>query len=171
MNLLSVIFVAVTVLAGIPSKADAHLVTTGLGPFYDGAMHLLLSPVDLLGLVASSLLDGLNGDRAVSFTDISLPITWFTAGLVGLKLPVTIVLPWLSVLSFVILGILVAIDPKLPPAAVASLAGLFGFLHGLLNGSALGEIGAGPLSLFGIATTVLIISLLLAACIASLRTA
>ena len=171
MNLLSAIFVAIIVLAVIPSTAEAHLVTTGLGPFYDGAMHLLLSPGDLLGLMAASLLAGLHGARAGRLTVIALPVAWFTAGLVGLNLPVTIVLPWLSVLSFVILGILVAIDPKLPPAAVALLAGLFGFLHGLLNGSALGKIGAGPLSLFGIAATVLIISLLLSACIVSLRTA
>ena len=28
--------------------AGAHLVTTGLGPFYDGISHFFLSPEDLL---------------------------------------------------------------------------------------------------------------------------
>ena len=40
--------VAAVLLAG-PGVAQAHLVTSGLGPFYDGALHVLLSPGDLLG--------------------------------------------------------------------------------------------------------------------------
>ena len=77
MNLLSAIFVAIIVLAVIPSTAEAHLVTTGLGPFYDGAMHLLLSPGDLLELMAGSLLAGLHGARAGRLTVIALPVAWF----------------------------------------------------------------------------------------------
>ena len=33
----------------LPRLAQAHLVTSGLGPYYDGALHLLMSPADLLG--------------------------------------------------------------------------------------------------------------------------
>ena len=154
-----------------PSVAFAHLVTSGLGPFYDGSLHLLLSPGDMLGLVAVTLLAGLSGARAGRLTVITLPVAWFASGLIGLSLPITIDLPWLSVLSFMILGVVVAVDPKLPPPAVASLAGVYGALHGLLNGSALGVIGAPPLSLFGIAVTVLIIALLVSAAVVSLRAA
>ena len=39
---------AAGLLAG-PGAAQAHLVNSGLGPFYDGALHLLLSPADMLG--------------------------------------------------------------------------------------------------------------------------
>ncbi|MCJ7555663.1 MAG: HupE/UreJ family protein [Gammaproteobacteria bacterium] len=151
--------------------ALAHLVNSGLGPFYDGSLHLLFSAGDLLGLVAATLLAGLRGVRAGRLTMITLPSTWAAGGLIGLNVPLYIDLPWLSVLSFVVLGALVAFDPKLPPAAVASLAGLYGALHGLLNGSALGAIGAGPLSLFGIVTTVLIIALLVSAAVVSLHAA
>ena len=70
-----------------------------------------------------------------------------------------------------ILGALVAIDPKLPPVAVTALTGLYGGLHGLLNGSALAVIGAGLLSLFGIVVTVLIMALLVSAAVVSLRAA
>jgi hydrogenase/urease accessory protein HupE len=77
----------------------------------------------------------------------------------------------LSVLSFVILGAMVALDPKLPEIVVALLAGIYGALHGLLNGSALGVIGAGPLSLLGIVATVLVIALLVSAAVVSLRAA
>ena len=158
-------------LVAMPSAALAHLVTTGLGPFYDGSLHLLVSPGDLLGLVAATLLAGLHGARAGRLTVIALPVAWFAAGLIGLNLQVFIDLPWLSVLSLIVLGVVVAVNPKLPPTAVASLAGLYGALHGLLNGSALGAIGAGPLSLFGIVVTVLIIALLVSAGVVSLRPA
>jgi urease accessory protein len=89
----------------------------------------------------------------------------------GVNLPGIIDLSGLSVLSFVILGVLVAIDPKLPPVGVTALTTSYGALHGLLNGSALGAMGAGVLSLFGIVATVLIISLLVSAAVVSLRAA
>ena len=37
-------FLAAAALLTWPAAADAHLVTTGLGPFYDGVTHLFLSP-------------------------------------------------------------------------------------------------------------------------------
>ena len=158
-------------LVAAPAVAFAHLVNSGLGPFYDGALHLLLSPGDLLGLVAAALLAGLRGTRAGRLTILVLPSAWYLSGLIGLNLPFAMDLPWLSVFSFVILGAMVALDPKLPDIVVALLAGIYGTLHGLLNGAALGAIGAGPLSLSGIAATVLVIASLVTAAVVSLRTA
>ena len=68
-----------------------------------------------------------------------------------------------------LLGALVALNPPLPTAAVALLAGLFGALHGLLNGAALAVIGAGWTSLLGIAVTVWVIGLLVSAAVVSLQ--
>ena len=98
-----------------PSTASAHLVTTGLGPFYDGALHLILSPEDLLGLLAAVALAGLHSARAGRMTVITLTATWFIAGVVGLNLTMPFELSWLSVCSMVILGGLVAVNPTLPP--------------------------------------------------------
>ncbi len=154
-----------------PQRAMAHLVTSGLGPFYDGALHLAISPDDLLGLIAVTLLAGLCGASAGRLTVIVLPLTWFAAGLAGLTLPANIYLPWLSILSFLVLGVLVAIEPKLHPNIVATLAGIFGVIHGLFNGSALATIGAGPLALSGIAVTVLVTAILVSAFVVSLRAA
>ena len=67
-----------------PATADAHLMSTGLGPFYDGMIHLILSPDDLLGVLAIALLSGLAGaryGRAVLFT---LSAAWLLGGLLGL---------------------------------------------------------------------------------------
>jgi urease accessory protein len=168
-RLAKVTFGAALVIA--PSLAQAHLVNSGLGPFYDGILHLLLSPADLLGLLAAILLAGLHGARASRLTVVVLPLAWFLAGLAGLALPAVLELPWLSVLSFALLGALVALNPKLPAEAVALLAGLFGILHGLLNGSALAAIGAGWTSLLGIALAVLVAALLVAAWVVTLRAA
>ena len=44
-----------------PETAYAHLMSTGFGPFYDGVIHLTLSPDDLLGVLGLSLLAGLAG--------------------------------------------------------------------------------------------------------------
>lgn len=158
-------------LLAAPSVAQAHLVNSGLGPFYDGALHLLLSPGDLLGLLAISLLAGLRGAPAGRLTVMVLPIVWLLAGLAGLHLAAMPELPWLGVLSFVIPGVLVAADLKLAPIAVAALAGLFGALHGLLNGAALATIDAGPMALFGIVMTVLVLALLTSAAVVPPRAA
>ena len=71
-------------LAGLPIPAYAHLVNSGLGPFYDGVLHLLQSPGDLLGLLALALLAGMRGTTAARAVVIALPITWLLAGLIGL---------------------------------------------------------------------------------------
>lgn len=154
----------------VPAAAQAHLVNSGLGPFYDGALHLLLSPGDLLGLVAAALLAGLRGARAGRLTVIALPVSWLVAGTIGMNLPVAPDdLRWLSVSSFTILGVLVAADARLPPVGVASLGGLYGALHGLLNGTALAAAGAGPPVLLGIVLTVMVLALLTAAAVVPVR--
>lgn len=167
----NIVLFTIALAVASPPLAMAHLVTSGLGPFYDGALHLVISPDDLLGLLAVTLLAGLGGVKTGRLTVIILPISWFIAGLVGMRLQGAIDLPWLSVLSFLITGVLVAVDPKLPSQAVAVLAGLLGLIHGMLNGSALAAIGAGSLALCGIVVTVFITALLVSALVVWLRPA
>lgn len=156
-------------LIALPGAAQAHLVTSGLGPFYDGALHLLLSPGDLLGLLALALLAGLRGSNAARPTVIALPIAWLLAGLTGMTVPVTLDLAWLSVLSFMLLGVLVAVDARLPPLIIASLGGAYGALHGLLNGSTLATMGAGVATLLGVVLAVLLLALLTSAAVVPLQ--
>ncbi|MEE4377427.1 MAG: HupE/UreJ family protein [Candidatus Competibacteraceae bacterium] len=156
-------------LTALPGAAQAHLVNSGLGPFYDGALHLLLSPGDLLGLLALALLAGLRGPTAARAAVIALPVAWLLGGLVGLSLPVILELAWLSTLSFMLMGVLVAFDARLPPVIIASLAGVYGVLHGLLNGSTLANMGAGVGSLLGIVLTALVLVLLASAAVVPLQ--
>ncbi len=158
-----------TGLAALPGVAQAHLVNSGLGPFYDGALHLLLSPGDLLGLIALALLAGLRGTTAARAAVIALPIAWLLAGLVGLSLAVIPDLAWLSILSFMLLGVLVAFNARLPPVIIAALAAAYGALHGLLNGSTLATMDAGVGSLFGIVLAALLLVLLASAAVVPLQ--
>jgi urease accessory protein len=152
-----------------PSLAHAHLVNSGLGPVYDGAYHLVMSPDDLLVVLAVALLAGLCGARASRLAVLSLPSFWFVAEWIGLGMPKLPEWPWVSALCLLIVGGLVALDSKLPAVAVALLAGLLGALHGLANGAALAASGAGSTSLLGIALTVLVIGLLVSALVVSLQ--
>jgi urease accessory protein len=161
------------VLAGLmplwPTTAHAHLMSTGFGPFYDGVIHLALSPDDLLAVLALSLLAGLAGashGRAVLF---GLTAAWLIGGLTGLQLDQEISLPLLNTLSFLLVGILVALDRKWPLWLVNCLSITLGLFHGFFNGSAMNAAGGGILALLGIATGVFVIVAVAAAFVISLR--
>jgi hydrogenase/urease accessory protein HupE len=152
-----------------PGVAQAHLVTSGLGPFYDGALHLLLSPGDLLGVLALALLAGLRGPAAGRLAVMALPSAWLLAGMVGLAVPTVLEPSWPGALSYLLVGVLLAANLPLPPWVIGALAAGYGALHGLLNGSALAAIGAGWPELLGIVTTVLMLTLLISAAVVPLR--
>ena len=111
-------------------RADAHLVTTGLGPVYDGIGHLLLTPEDLVPILALALYAGLRGARAGRLALFVLPVAWLAGGLLGLRFGGAHGRAPLPALSFILLGLLVAADAKLPDGAVAALAAALGLVHG-----------------------------------------
>ena len=92
-----------------------------------------------------------------------------TTGTIGMGLPVTLDLTWLSVVSFLILGLLLAFDARLSPVTVASLGAVYGALHGLLNGLALAAVSAAPSALVGIVLAVMLSALLTAAAVVPVR--
>ena len=81
---------AATFLLLWPAAAHAHLVSTGFGPFYDGVTHLVMSPDDLLAVLALALLSGLLGARHGRAALFTLPATWLIGGLVGVQLERTL---------------------------------------------------------------------------------
>jgi urease accessory protein len=121
-----------------PSYAAAHLVTTGMGPVYDGIGHLLLTPEDLVPVLALGLYAGLRGAVPGRRTLFFLPLAWFFGGLGGLLVNGLPSYP-IPVLSFLLFGILVAADLRIGANAVAALAIGLGLIHGFLNGTALKE--------------------------------
>lgn len=140
-------------LASCPSRAEAHLVTTGLGPLYDGFLHFALAPEDLVPVLALALLAGLRGVTHGRRALFVLPAAWLLGGVIGLTVHRGVSLIW-TALSFVLLGGLVASDARLPLGATTLLAALLGLGHGYLNGAALAQPGLGTVGLLGIVAAV-----------------
>ena len=66
------------------SPAEAHLVTTGLGPAYDGILHFLTFPEDLVPVSMLALLAGQCGRQTARRILFVLPLAWLVGGLAGM---------------------------------------------------------------------------------------
>jgi len=150
--------------------AQAHLNATGLGPVYDGVLHFLISPEDLVPVVALALLAGLRGVEFGRRTVFTLTAAWLLGSLGGLGIvKVLTVEPVWSALSFMLLGGLVLTDARLALPILTLLAALLGAVHGVINGSGVGWSGPGIIALLGVASTVFVCCVLLAAFVTQLR--
>ncbi len=159
--------VAVALLA--PPSAWAHLVSTGLGPVYDGVTHLLVTFDDLLPVLALSLLAGLNGPAAGRHALFLLPSVWIVAGATGFSVGVSPVPGSATAASLLLLGGLTAWGRRLPSAAIVALAAGVGVLHGWLNGVDLARNGRAAGALLGIGATVFVLVAIVAAFVCRLR--
>ncbi len=159
------IVAAIVALCG-PTPAAAHLVTTGMGPVYDGIGHLLLTPEDLVPVLALALYAGLRGAAAGRRAMFLLPVAWLAGGVTGCAVGDAPSLP-VAAVSFLVLGALVAADLRTPPAAVTGLAIVLGLVHGFLNGAVL-EGGAGTRGLLGIVAMLFVVVTLTSGLVVSL---
>lgn len=130
---------ALAAIAWAPA-AHAHLNSTGLGPFYDGVLHFVLSPEDLIPVLALALLAGLRGPdygRRVLFV---LPVAWMSGAALGTTVLAADPHPWISAGWFLLLGGLVAADARVSLRWTTILAALVGLFHGYANGTGLGRL-------------------------------
>ena len=162
-------FAVAGVLLLLPAPSHAHLVNTGLGPFYDGVSHFALTPEDLLPALALALLAGQKGSRAGRLALFALPGAWLLGGLAGLAFPTISSATALTTVSFLALGGLVAADARLRPEWLTGLALVLGLLHGYLNGSAMSQAKLGALGLVGIVSTLFVVVALAAGMVVALR--
>ena len=160
-----------TVLVVTSPAAHAHMINTGLGPFYDGLAHLFVTPEDLLPVIAIALLGGLRGahfGRTVLFV---LPVAWLAGSFAGRFSPVPLTLPALTAALTVILGGLVAADRPLSVTLVAGCGLLLGLLHGVLNGIELARQHSIMSSSVGVSVALFVVVSLLAGQVTAVRTA
>lgn len=154
-----------------PAPAEAHLVTTGLGPIYDGISHVLMSPDDLVPILAMAFLAGLNGPVAGRRTLFALTAAWLAGGIAGFYSGQSLVPGAAAAISFLVLGGLTAVDWRLSPGLVTAVAIVVGMLHGWLNGAGIAESQREMLGLAGIAGAVFVLVALASAFVVSLRAA
>jgi len=163
--------VALGVVAGVflPLSVEAHLVTTGLGPLYDGISHVLLSADDLLPILAMSMLAGLNGPAAGRRTLFGLTGAWLLGGLAGYLFEQALLPGTMTCVSFLVLGGLTAADRRLSPAVVLGIAVAVGLLHGWLNGTGIAEAQREPLGLAGIGSAIFVLVAIVSAFVMSMH--
>jgi hydrogenase/urease accessory protein HupE len=161
--------IALFAVAMCPAPAEAHLNSTGMGPIYDGLMHFLMSPEDLVPALALALLAGLRGAAYGRRALFTLPVAWLVGSLFGLTAAATTGSAVLSSFGFLLLGGLVIADAKLPLSAMTALAALFGLVHGYLNGTGMGQSVFAVVALLGLTAGVFILIVLAAAFVAQLQ--
>jgi urease accessory protein len=143
--------------------AEAHLVETGFGAFYDGLAHVVLTPADLLVVIALALLAGQRGTAAARYALFALPLAWLAGGLVGARWPGIGALPLGTTLTFLLAGALVALNARIRDIGIAAIAVAAGMLHGLVNGATMGTTGASGLALGGAITAVFCVTAVVSA--------
>jgi hypothetical protein len=152
-----------------PMVASAHLVSTGLGPFYDGLSHFLLSPEDVLPAIALALLVGLNGAATGRVALFALAAAWCAGGLSGLAWPTIDSSSALTIVSFLALGGMAAANTQLQPRWAIAVAIVIGLPCGYLNGSAMAGAHLGLLGLAGVVSALFAAVALTTALVVSLR--
>ena len=165
---LPVFFAALFAITLCPLRAEAHLNSTGLGPVYDGLAHFLLSPEDLVPVLALALFAGLRGAAHGRRALFVLPGAWLLGDFVGMA-ATTSRGSALTAISFLLLGGLLAADAPLTLRAITVLAALVGLFHGYLNGAGMGQPGVGAVALLGLVFTVFVLVALAAALVVRLR--
>jgi hydrogenase/urease accessory protein HupE len=160
----------IAAVAGLwPATAGAHLVTSGLGPIYDGILHTLLSAEDLVPVLAMALLAGLNGRVACRRTLFALTASWLLGGIAGYVVGRAPFPGMVTTASFLLPGALIAMDRRLPPAVVSAIAIAVGLLHGCLNGSGIADERREALALVGVASVVFVVVAIMSALVVSVR--
>ena len=147
---------------GSPGASQAHLVSTELGPFYDGAAHSLVSPLDLMTILGMAILGSFAGVGAARRLVVGLTAAWGTGTVVGFAIFAE---PWdlpvVVAVATLLLGIAAAVKLKVPPGGLLPLAIAAGLTRGLMNGSAARAADGSWLSVTGIVVGVLALVLLL----------
>jgi hydrogenase/urease accessory protein HupE len=153
----------------LPTGAEAHLVTTGLGPVYDGISHVVLSPDDLVPALIMALLAGMNGAIAGRRALFALTAAWLFGGIAAFLVGQPVVPAAAATASFLVLGVLTAADRRLSPTTVATVAAAVGLLHGWLNGVSIVDARREALGLAGIIGAIFVMVTVAAALAVSIR--
>jgi Hydrogenase/urease accessory protein len=150
-------------LACYSEPAEAHLNSTGMGPAYDGLLHFLTSPEDLVPALALALLAGLRGIEFGRRASLTLPAAWLLGSLIGMTAAVSAGSALLSSLWFLLMGALVITDARLSLRMVTALAALLGLTHGYLNGAGMSLSGIVLIALAGLVSGVFVLTVLASA--------
>jgi hydrogenase/urease accessory protein HupE len=161
--------VALFAIALACGPVEAHLNATGMGPVYDGLIHFLTSPEDLVPALALALLAGLRGAPHGRRAMFALPGAWLLGSLFGLSATLTSTGTLGASLWFLLLGGLVVADAKLSLRSMTALCALLGLVHGYLNGTGMGLSAQAIVAILGLAAAIFALVVLVAALVVQMR--
>lgn len=130
----------------LPEPAWAHLVSTRFGELYAGLMHPLTTLQHLVPWVGLGLLGGLLQTDTSRLALLSFPLAVGSGALIAAAAPQVAIIDGFNLLTFVLLGVLVALAADLGRATFLSLAVVVGLSHGYANGTT--ELAGGQLTLY-----------------------
>jgi ABC-type nickel/cobalt efflux system permease component RcnA/hydrogenase/urease accessory protein HupE len=122
----------------LPTTVHAHLVNTDVGEFYGGMMHPVTSAEHLLPILVLALLGGQCGKQAARATLFAFPAALLAGTVIGSVSPPYGFLAPLNLIILLGLGMLLALNNRLPamgPTAMALLAGITGLVLGYRSGT------------------------------------
>ena len=147
-----------------PGVAQAHLVSTGMGPVYDGIVHFALSPEELAPVVVLALAAGLHGPATARRLMFAAPLAWLAGmgvGALGFA-PTGLADSIATAAMFMVAGGLLAMEKRAPAILTLAAGVLLGLIRGASDFAALGAGGAATLSMIGAATSVFVLTALAA---------
>ena len=120
-------------LAAAALPARAHMVDTGLGDFYGGAVHLVMGLPHLLPILALGLVAGLQEPRVARWVLLA-PVGLALGETAGAWGPEIEPLAWMALGAVVLLGLLAALAVRLDAAMLGAIALLVGLALGYVDG-------------------------------------
>jgi hypothetical protein len=156
----------------LPQVAQAHLVTSGLGPVYDGVGHFALSPEDSLPVVALALFAGLRGPGQARLLLFVLPIAWLAGGVAVMTSGIgfsPVAQSVATALILLVIGGLLAANLRLSQLQTAAIAIVLGLLRGAADLTGAPATATTVLTLLGICGCVFTIFALAASLTLPLR--
>lgn len=135
----------------VPEVAHAHLISTRFGEFYSGLLHPLTTLVHIVPWLALAMFASMQGK---AFARRTLPLFPLAVGLgviLGYSLGGYQDVLILNIISFVVLGALVALSRPIPRYAGLAAVLLFAISHGYANGDV--DLAHGSLTLYVVGVT------------------
>lgn len=130
----------------VPQVAHAHLVSTRFGEFYSGLLHPLTTLVHLVPWLALAMFAAMQGKAFARQTLPLFPLAVGLGTLLGIGFAGLQNVLLLNIISFVVLGALVAVSYPIPRAFAFAAILLFAISHGYANGDV--DLADGSLVLY-----------------------
>jgi urease accessory protein len=142
---------ALAALGSLPGPASAHLVSVRFGDFYTGLIHPLTAFENALPWLALAMFAGLHGAPRARWILLAFPSAVAAGAAFATATPHLANIQTLNTISFVLLGVLVALGRRAGLAVLTAVAVTTGFIHGYDNGLAFTVGGNALLFVGGVA--------------------